>query len=66
MSLQWAVIIFYLIFIVGFIAYSVIGIYHLWRFSYSGDLAKLIITIYAVLALAIILGSLLLILLNLL
>lgn len=55
------IIIPYLIFLVGFIIYSMAGIYHLWRFGYSGDLTKVVIIIYLFLSTAIIAASLLLI-----
>jgi len=51
-------IIAYLIFIVSFVVYSAAGIYHLWRFGYSGDLSKVIIVIYSLITLAIIVVSL--------
>ena len=40
----------YFIFLIGFIIYSVIGLYHLWRFGYVGDLTKPSIVIYVVLS----------------
>ena len=36
----------YLIFILVFSVYSAIGIYHLWRFGYIGDLTKPVIFAY--------------------
>jgi len=55
------VFIFYLIFLLGFLIYSLAGIYHLWRFGYSGDLTKAIIIIYSFISAAIIVVSLFLI-----
>lgn len=59
-------ILFYLIFILGFVIYSAAGIYHLWRFGYSGDLSKVIIVIYVLTTAAIIVISLLLLSLRIL
>ncbi|MDD3086454.1 MAG: hypothetical protein PHH45_00690 [Patescibacteria group bacterium] len=36
----------YIIFVIGFIAFSASGIYHLWRFGYIGDMTKPAIYIY--------------------
>lgn len=55
-------LILYIIFIVIFLIYSAMGIYHLWRFGYVGDFTKPVIIIYSVLAAAIIIFSLVLIL----
>jgi hypothetical protein len=52
----------YLIFIVLFIVYSIMGVYHLWRFGYVGDLTKPVIIIYSVFTTTIIVVSLILIL----
>ena len=41
----------YFIFLAGFIIYSILGLYHLWRFGYVGDLTKPAIFIYLVLVL---------------
>ncbi|MEI7792220.1 MAG: hypothetical protein WCI57_01905 [Candidatus Berkelbacteria bacterium] len=48
---------FYTAFILAFIIFSVAGIYHLWRFGYSGDLSKIIIVIYSVVSLAVVVTS---------
>jgi len=40
-----------------FIAFSAAGIYHLWRFGYSGDLSKIIIVIYSVISIAVVVVS---------
>jgi len=58
------VLVAYIVFLIGFITYSTIGIYHLWRFGYVGDLTKPAIVIYSVLALIIIIMSIILILLK--
>ena len=55
------VLIAYIIFLIGFLIYSVMGIYHLWRFGYVGDLTKPAIVIYSVLASIIIIISIILI-----
>lgn len=51
----------YIVFLVGFVVYSAIGIYHLWRFGYVGDLTKPAIVIYSILVLLIIIISIILI-----
>ena len=55
------VLVAYIIFLIGFIIYSAIGIYHLWRFGYVGDLTKPAVVIYSVLAIIIIIISIVLI-----
>lgn len=54
----------YFIFLFGYFIYSVAGIYHLWRFGYSGDLSKIMIIIYTIISIAVITISLSLIVLN--
>jgi len=49
--------IFYAIFVVAFIVYSIAGIYHLWRFGYSGDLSKPAIFLYLLITAVIIVVS---------
>jgi len=44
----------YFIFLLLFAVYSIIGIYHLWRFGYVGDLTKPAIVLYLIFSLAII------------
>lgn len=39
----------YFIFLTGFVIYSILGLYHLWRFGYVGDLTKPAVVIYVVL-----------------
>ncbi len=51
----------YIIFLLAFIIYSAVGIYHLWRFGYVGDLTKPVVITYSVLALLIIIMSIILI-----
>jgi hypothetical protein len=48
---------FYIAFILAFIIFSIAGVYHLWRFGYSGDLSKIIIVIYSVVSLAVVVAS---------
>lgn len=54
-------LVLYFIFLLGFIVYSVAGVYHLWRFGYVGDLTKPIIILYVSIAALIIIVSLILI-----
>jgi hypothetical protein len=42
------ILIAYFIFIIGYIIYSVAGIYHLWRFGYIGDLTKPAVIFYII------------------
>ncbi len=65
MKYDLALITIYLCFALAFIVYSTAGIYHLWRFGYSGDLSKLAIIVYAVMSVAIISTTLILIIFNL-
>ncbi|MEK9156439.1 MAG: hypothetical protein AAB360_04075 [Patescibacteria group bacterium] len=51
----------YLIFLIGYALYSAVGIYHLWRFGYVGDLTKPVIVVYCFVSLAVIGFSLFLI-----
>ena len=51
----------YILFIIAFITYSTVGIYHLWRFGYVGDLTKPIIILYSVISSIIIIISLIVI-----
>ena len=44
----------YIVFVLLFIAYSISGIYHLWRFGYVGDLTKPAIVIYIILSVGVI------------
>lgn len=56
------ILLFYFLFLVGFIVYSVLGVYHLWRFGYIGDLTKPVITAYIVISSIVILFSIVIIL----
>lgn len=51
----------YFIFLIAYGAYSVAGIYHLWRFGYVGDLTRPAIVLYCLASAGVILFSLLLI-----
>ncbi len=51
----------YFIFLVAYFIYSVIGIYHLWRFGYVGDLTKPVIIFYIAVSAMVIVFSLILI-----
>jgi len=55
----------YLCFIAAYLIFSIAGIYHLWRFGYSGDLSKLAILAYSIFSIAIIVSTLSLVFLNL-
>jgi hypothetical protein len=59
-----AVFIIYLLFVLVFLVYSAAGIYHLWRFGYSGDLSKAVIYIYSLVSIVIIILSLVFLSLN--
>lgn len=44
----------YVVFLAGFIAFSASGIYHLWRFGYVGDLTKPAIIFYVIISVSVI------------
>ena len=50
----------YIFFVLVYIIYSLVGIYHLRRFGYLGDLTKLVIFVYSVVSFSIIIISLVL------
>lgn len=50
-------LIFYIVFLLGYIIFSGIAVYHLNRFGYVGDLTRPIIVIYLLLSVAIIIAS---------
>lgn len=47
----------YILILLVFASYSAIGIYHLWRFGYIGDLTRPVIVIYVAISLFIIIYS---------
>lgn len=47
----------YIFILIAFVLFSAAGIYHLWRFGYSGDASKPIIITYSAVALVIILAT---------
>lgn len=51
----------YIIYLIVFAGYSFLGIYHLWRFGYVGDLTKPAIVAYLVISIVLIVMSLALI-----
>ena len=51
-------LLFYFIFLIGFIIFSLFGIYQTWRYSFRGDISKIILVGYVITTLAIILFSL--------
>jgi hypothetical protein len=50
------ILVYFLILLV-FAGYSAIGIYHLWRFGYVGDLTRPVIFIYVIISVSIIIYS---------
>lgn len=52
----------YIIYLILFAIFSVIGVYHLWRFGYVGDLTKPAIITYVILVSLVIIVSIILIL----
>ena len=56
--------VFYLLFLIAFVAYSAAGIYHLWRFGFVGDLTRPMIVFYSLIGIIIIIISLVLIVLE--
>jgi len=52
---------FYGLFLVAYVGYSAVGIYHLWRFGYVGDATRPVIIIYSTLSVLIVVLSLVLI-----
>ncbi len=51
------VLVFYILYLLAFIAFSAMGIYHLWRFGYIGDLTKPVIITYSTISIIIIIFS---------
>lgn len=47
-------------FILIYVLFSLAGIYHLWRFGYSGDLSKVVIIFYSIVSFLIIMITVLL------
>jgi hypothetical protein len=58
------IVIFYSVFLLVFLIFSVAGIYHLWRFGYAGDLSKSMIAVYSIIVIGIIISSIFLISIN--
>jgi hypothetical protein len=56
------ILLFYIVYLIGFVVYSILGVYHLWRFGYIGDLTKPVITAYIVVSSIVILFSIVIIL----
>lgn len=50
-------IIFFIIYILGFGIFSWAGLYHLWKYGYVGDMTKPVIFIYSILSLLVITGT---------
>ena len=50
-------ILVYILFLIGFIIFSILGIYHLWKFGFTGDRSKLVILIYSVIGVGVIVLS---------
>ncbi|OGD63694.1 hypothetical protein A2215_00015 [Candidatus Berkelbacteria bacterium RIFOXYA2_FULL_43_10] len=55
-------LIIYFIFLIFFAVYSIVGIYHLWRFGYVGDLTKPFIFAYILISVIIVVITLIFIL----
>jgi hypothetical protein len=48
----------YFIFLIGFAVFSLFGIYQAWRYSFRGNVSKVILVSYVIVSIAIILISL--------
>lgn len=46
-------VVLYILIVLFFAAYSMVGIYHLWRFGYVGDLTRPFAIVYSIVATAI-------------
>jgi len=55
------ILILYLIYIFGFIVFSVLGLYHLWKYGFQGDITKIVMATYVIVSFLIILFSLVII-----
>lgn len=51
------ILLIYVLIVIAYAIYSVLGIYHLWRFGYIGDLTKPVIIVYISISLLMILFS---------
>lgn len=51
----------YIVFLILYIIYSALGLYHLWRYGYVGDLTKPAIVTYVILSVVVIVVSFILI-----
>jgi len=40
--------IIYLLFVLGFIVFSILGLYHLWKFGFRGDMCKIVMVTYVI------------------
>ena len=54
--------IIYLLFVLGFILFSIFGLYHLWKFGFRGDLCKIVMATYVIVSGIIVFFSLVIIL----
>ena len=54
-------LIVYIVYVLGFIGYSLLGLYHLYRYGYIGDLTKPIMVVYSIAAIGVIFLSIILI-----
>jgi hypothetical protein len=54
--------IFYLVFLFAFAVYSAMGVYHLLRFGYVGDLTKAAAVVYSLASIVVIVVSIVLLL----
>ena len=55
-------LIIYFIFLTGFIIFSILGLYHLWKFGFRGDMCKIVMITYSIVSGLIIFFSLIIIL----
>ena len=55
-------LVIYFIYLVGFIIFSILGLYHLWKFGFRGDMCKIAMITYIIVSGLIIFFSLIAIL----
>jgi hypothetical protein len=58
MTVPLYLLLVYIVIVIIFSIFSIAGLYHLKRFTYSGDLSRIIIVIYSVVSIAVIIFSL--------
>jgi len=55
-------IIIYFIYLFGFIIFSILGLYHLWKYGFHGDMCKIVMITYIIISGLIIFFSLIIML----